>query len=78
MGGGAAKGFVKMPIQRHCHADVEAPADERQAQRFTGSGGNLDAQAAIDALAGLENHVGMMGVLLEFPPLAFVSLGIGA
>ena len=60
-------------IERHRHAHIEAPADERQAQLLAGLRGDLDADAAVDALARLVDDVRMLRLLDESPPLGLVS-----
>ncbi len=48
--------FLNRVVERHRYSDIEASANERKPERFTGHFGELHANAAQNALAGFENH----------------------
>ena len=65
------------PVERHAQFDVEPAADERQAQRLLRLGRDLDAQLALDALAGLKHHRRMPTDHFIRPALSVIARGIG-
>ena len=64
--------------QRHADPHVKAAADVGQTEVLPAGRRDLHAQAAVDALARLEEDVGMADVLLVFPPLRLEAARVGA
>src|SRR5258706_13711300 len=60
------------------YSDVEAATDESKSERFAGLLGELDTNAAENALAGFVNDFAMLKMLLEGSAVFTKSIGIGA
>ena len=52
-------------VKRHGDANIETPADKSQSEFFALGGGNLNAKAAVYALARLVNRFRMLAMLHE-------------
>ena len=59
--------------ERHRNADIESPAYKRQAELLSMRRSNLDADATIDALAGLVDDIRMLRLLDEGSSLGLVT-----
>src|ERR1043166_4320945 len=75
--------FLHTPVERRGHFHIEPAPNESEAEWFAGQFGELNANAAADALAGLENDAARLHELLEGTPLLpitarvhVVSLGV--
>lgn len=76
--GSAPESLLDGGIERSGDADIKTAADESEAERFAGQLGQANANAAEDALPGLENDAARLRLLFEGPPLGAEPAGIGA
>ncbi len=73
MGRGEAKALGQRLTERDGWAHIEAAADESQAKLFLRGRGNLDADAAVDALAGFVDDIRVLRLLDKLSSLGLVS-----
>ena len=78
IGGDFLQPVGEVAAERGGDLDVESPAHERESERFGGLAGDLDADAAEDALARFEQHVTRMEFLAEGAALPGEPAGLGA
>ena len=76
-GRGLFETFGNRTLERYGYPDIKTPADKGQTEFFAGPGGNLNAETAVDTLAGFVNDFRVLGLLNEQTTLAFVSSRLG-
>ena len=74
---GVFQGVCNRAVEGDGDANVKASADEGQAEFFAFLCGDLDAQAAVDTLAGFVDYLAVVDLLLEETARAFVSTRSG-
>jgi len=72
-GGGFFEALGYRTVEGDCHSDVETSAYEGESEFFAFSGGDLNAESAVNALAGLVDQVRLLGLPCEETAIALVS-----